>query len=133
MSKQSDGDATGRRTVLEQLGRGALALPLVAGSATRGSAETDAARERADADAVGHQFEIWAADHIGFDYTLVADGPVRHVTHPQKWRGAEPTNDNIVSMGGGRYRVEGHTGNGYDDTFETGEVHRIVIEDAEIL
>jgi len=137
MSKETE-KATERRTVLKRFGQGALAIPFVTG-ATQAAADetsgatTDATREAAIDTAYGHQFEIWAANHIGFDYHFIADGPVRGVGHPEQWRGAESNNDRIQSIGGGRYRVDGHTGNGYDDTFQVGRVYRLYVDDAERL
>ncbi|UPV74603.1 hypothetical protein M0R89_00700 [Halorussus limi] len=133
MARETDDETTERRTVLKRFGQGALAVPLVTGAATRGSAETDTAGESRETGTYNHRFQVWAAEHIGFDYHFVADGPVRGVGHPEQWRGAETNNDVVSSLGNGRYRVEGHTGNGYDDTFDVGQVYRIVIDDAKIL
>ncbi|UPW00690.1 hypothetical protein M0R88_00970 [Halorussus gelatinilyticus] len=132
-------DTTERRTVLKRFGQGALAVPLLTGT-TSGATEPDEGRGAADGvnraatdGAYNHRFQVWAAEHIGFDYHFVADGPVRGVGHPEQWRGAETNNDVVSALGNGRYRVEGHTGNGYDDTFDVGRVYRIVIDDAKIL
>ncbi len=136
MSRKAD-DETERRTVLKRFGQGALAIPFATGATAAteaeetGEARTDAT-QAATGDAYDHRFQVWAADHIGFDYHFVADGPVRRVGHPEKWRGAE-SNDTVSSLANGRYRVDGHTGDGYDDTFEVGRVYRIVIDDAKIL
>jgi hypothetical protein len=102
-----------------------VTLPFVT-EATRGATEENALDHR--------RFEIWAADHIGFDYEFEAFGPVEAVTRPGQGPGAEPAgNDDISYLGGDRYRVSGHTGDGYDDTWQVDWVYRVVITDAEIL
>lgn len=121
MPQDGEGNAT-RRTVLEQLGQAAVALPLLTGATTQGAAERGVQRP--------DLFKVWAADHLEIDYSFAAVDPSPVSDHGDYGAEVSPNGNDTIIEEDMATLVRGTTGLGKNDIWQTDTVYHIRIEDA---